>query len=60
VSSRSGLFVNAGLGNVRGVDWVSRITVSERNDDIPSILPSGGRAVSTPKLFLSRYVKNCA
>ena len=48
------------FGSVRGADIVSRMDVSLRNDDIPSISPSDGSLLSSPKLFLSRYAKNGA
>ena len=44
----------AGVGRVRGVDTVSIMEVSLRNDDIPSTSPSDGSLLSSPKLFLSR------
>ena len=42
------------VGRVRGVDTVSIMEVSLRNDDIPSTSPSDGSLLSSPKLFLSR------
>ncbi len=42
------------FGKDKGVDCVSIIEVSERNEDIPSTFPSDGLAISTPRLFRSR------
>lgn len=39
---------------------MSMMDVSVRNDDMPSISPSDGSLISSPKLFLSRYAKNDA
>ena len=59
-SSNSGFSDWTGVGRVRGVDIVSMMDVSVRNDDMPSISPSDGSLMSSPKLFLSRYDKNDA